>query len=616
MSKNKSSNKFLLLLYSHPRIAVASVLILINIIVVFLFTGILSIIRQTNFFSELAYCFVFTMSSDGLYDFFSDKDVFCLVIKILLALIQMIIFSGALIGFTTDVLSSMFDKRLENRGKLHLKNHFVILNWSNIGPNIVYELSYLEGEKTIVILSENERETVINSIDNLFTLNKKKKKNIRIFVKKGDPNSTKYLSDISIESAKCVGILLADKEDTISDKNGISTKDLHSFKLLMSIINISGSSNIVVESETNETVEKIEKLLKLTNPEVSKRISLFSHNSIIGHVLGRSVTNPVFSHLFHEIFAFKGVEFYSIPIMDISEALKKYNDCIPIINYDDDDLVDENGNKQADSLYVLSDEASSLGERKKYQNFVKPLKFKCDIKKQDFTLYILSDSNRAEFVIQEIESHNRTFNTHIVCKNYSYKSDLNILINDLDNDKGVKKILFLSGETDDINSQDADIFVSLLELKLRTKLIDGIEIYSEVVNPNNLKSLQNLGVVSIIVSNKIISLFMIQLLTHPHSRKFYRDVIMSNEVDISGCSSIDFDIVKASEVLDFDGSLTFETKSEFVQSFYEASNHKYMVIGIRKSSDPIDKITFLCDNMDKPMNLEINSDDELIIVTY
>ena len=61
---------------------------------------------------------------------------------------------------------------------------------------------------------------------------------------------------------------------------------------------------------------------------------------------------------------------------------------------------------------------------------------------------------------------------------------------------------------------------------------------------------------------------------------------------------------------------TFETKSEFVQSFYEASNHKNMVIGIRKSSDPIDKITFLCDNMDKPINLEINSDDELIVVNY
>ena len=116
--------------------------------------------------------------------------------------------------------------------------------------------------------------------------------------------------------------------------------------------------------------------------------------------------------------------------MDITEALQKYNDCIPIINYDDDDLVDEKGNKQADSLYVLSDEASHLGERKKHQNFVKPLKYKSDIKKEDFTLYILSDSNRAEFVIQEIESHNKTFNTHIVCKNYSYKSDLNLLINE------------------------------------------------------------------------------------------------------------------------------------------------------------------------------------------
>ena len=217
MKKKEKSNRFLLLFYSHPRIAIAMILILVNLLVISLFTGILTLIKQSNFFDELAYCFIFTMSSDGVYDFTSDRDIACLVIKIILALIQMIIFSGALIGFTTDVLSTTFDKRLENRGKLHLKNHYVLLNWSSIGPNIVYELSFLEGEHTIVILTEKEREEVINDIDNIFTLNNKKKKGVRIFVKKGDPNSLKHLSDISINEAKCVGILLNNEEDHLSE---------------------------------------------------------------------------------------------------------------------------------------------------------------------------------------------------------------------------------------------------------------------------------------------------------------------------------------------------------------------------------------------------------------
>ena len=108
-NKKETSNKFLLLFYSYPRIAIAIILVLVNLVVVALFTGILALVRETNYFSELPYVFIFTMSSDGLYDYTADKDIACLVIKIVLALIQMVIFSGALIGFTTDVLSSICD---------------------------------------------------------------------------------------------------------------------------------------------------------------------------------------------------------------------------------------------------------------------------------------------------------------------------------------------------------------------------------------------------------------------------------------------------------------------------------------------------------------------------
>ncbi len=82
------------------------------------------------------------------------EDVACFIIKVVLTIVQMVIFSGALIGFTMDVLQNAIDRRMENLGKLNLKNHFVFLNWSTIGPNIIHDLSYLEGEKIIVILSE------------------------------------------------------------------------------------------------------------------------------------------------------------------------------------------------------------------------------------------------------------------------------------------------------------------------------------------------------------------------------------------------------------------------------------------------------------------------------
>ena len=126
---DKKSNKFLLLWYSHPRIAIGLVLIAVNLLVILLFTAILSLVSGNPFFDELAYLFTYTMCSDGIYDFVNNQeDLACFVIKIVLTVVQMVIFSGALIGFATDILQDTFDHRLENKGKLHLKNHFVFLD--------------------------------------------------------------------------------------------------------------------------------------------------------------------------------------------------------------------------------------------------------------------------------------------------------------------------------------------------------------------------------------------------------------------------------------------------------------------------------------------------------
>ena len=143
MKKQKDS-KILLLWYSHPRIAIALMLVGINLVVIFLFTIILSIVSGNSFIDELAYLFTYTMCSDGIYDFVNnDEDLMCFIIKIVLTIVQMVIFSGALIGFTTDLLSSTFDKRLENKGKMYLANHYVFLNWSTIGQNIIYDLYFV-----------------------------------------------------------------------------------------------------------------------------------------------------------------------------------------------------------------------------------------------------------------------------------------------------------------------------------------------------------------------------------------------------------------------------------------------------------------------------------------
>jgi hypothetical protein len=139
-----------------------------------------------------------------------------------------------------------------------------------------------------------------------------------------------------------------------------------------------------------------------------------------------------------------------------------------------------------------------------------------------------------------------------------------------------------------------------------------VEIFAEIVNPSNLTALKNLGILSVIVSNRIISLAMIQLLTHPGSKRFYRDMISTNnEEDEDG---IDFELVKACELFDFDDHLVFTSKAEMVQVMYNSTNKTMMCIGVIYKG--ASKISFLCDKMDVEEESIINRDDELIIVKY
>ena len=615
MKKERKSGGLYLFWYTHPRAAIALLLVAINLVVILFFTALLSIISKNPFFEELSYLFTYTMCSDGIYDFVNQQeDVTCFVIKIVLTVVQMVIFSGALIGFTTDILQSTINKRVENVGKLKLRDHYVFLNWSAIGPNIIYDLSFQEEKKTIVILCEKNRHEVMTSIENIFTENQRSIRNMELFIKYGTPNSSKHLKDVSIDNAKYIGVLLSDESVTEDDGILISDADLSSFKVLMAIRNMGSRANIAVEVENESTEKRIEHFLHKTDPSLLNRVSVFAHNSVIGHILGRAVINPLYSQLFHHILSYKGCEFYSLPTMDLEQALYRYHNCIPIINYDDDCEIDENGETAADQLYFLADDFESIEERKTPHSFAKPIPYRERIIRENFTLIILSDSDRVRFVSEELDAYNRLFGKSITVEVHSYSENIDIFAEHIRAIPGNKKILLLSSERGNQADQDADVFIALISLKISGKLDPHIPIYAEIVNPKNLISMQNLGVASVIVSSKIISLFMAQLLTHPGSRRFYRDIILTNGIGDAG--SIDFDIIRAEDLLEFNAQeMTFSSKSELIQSFFLASGKKKMCVGIKPEGSDCQEISFLSSETDTAAPVTLHPKDELILIT-
>ena len=610
----KRHNYFLEFWYSHTKLGTAIMLLIINVLLTLVFALVFMLIAKTNFADALRYCSILAMSSDGIWTiqemFGGSQYNVLLIFHFIIIIIQMLFFSGALIGFVSAILDSIFDNVENSRKKLHLSNHYVLLNWSDLGPNLIYDLSFKDGHKTVVILSNHDRDEVITSIKDIFTENHKPLKGIRFFVKQGNPFLGQNLADISIKNAKSVGIL-QDSSWENSDKlyDGLTQKDFNAFRLLMSIINLVDDAPIVVEAERRLLEKKVDELFKNANID-TKKISVFSHNLVIGHILGKAIIKSEYVDFYNEVLSYDGVEFYGIPPMSIKEALETYSDCIPVALYDDDDEVDAEGNKAPDHLYIL-DEDGRATPRKNKVSIDRKLELINELDCIDTSYFIVGDELNTKFICEEIED-SKKINKGKIEYDFYDEDNLDALVEDINKSKAERKVLLLTHNRNVADNNDANILVSMLSLSVDYDVLKNVELYVEVKNPNNFVTVKNMGVAKTIISNKLISLFMIQLLTHPESRKFYKDILVPN--DNLEDSGIDFEIIKASNILKMEDKLVFNSKAELVQSFYNTTKGESMIIAYKNPGD--EKLNYLASNMDKQEEIVLTKETKIVVTRY
>ena len=318
MFRRKQPNRLKLFYYSHPYFVIFNVLIVYNLILIALAalvmtylmqgltdeTGFTMAINWDSYMKNLEYCMVFTMNNGGIYN---QAPTSVIILKIILSILQMITFTGALIGLATSILQSMFDHRIHNVGKIKIKHHYVILEWSAVGPNLIRELSFIRGNKTIVILSNKDRDEIQEEIDNLFLETGTSKKHLKIFVKNGNPASRKALKEINIDKAEAIAILGASSWLEASKVN-----DSISFKILMSVISITKKANIVIETDDQEVTKNIHDLMLTSNELKEAKISIFSRNTIVGHVLAKTAINADYPNLYYSLLSFRNGSFYTV----------------------------------------------------------------------------------------------------------------------------------------------------------------------------------------------------------------------------------------------------------------------------------------------------------------
>ena len=574
MKRRKNPNRLKLFYYSHPYFVIFNLLIIYNLILIALAAlvmtylmngierdGISMAINWQSYLKNLEYCAVFTMNTGGIYD---AAPTAVIILKIIISVLQMITFTGALIGLATSILQGMFDRRIHNIGKIKIKHHFVILEWSAVGPNLVRELSFMKGDKTVVILSELNRDDIIEQIDNLFLETGTSKKHLKLFVKQGNPSSRKALKEINIHKAASIAILGAS-----SWLNSTKQTDTTSFKILMSVMSITKTANIVIETDDPEVTKNIHDLMKASRDLSSTNISIFSRNTIVGHVLAKAALNANYPELYYSLLSFQSGSFYAVDKpYSIEEALSRYNNCLPSFRYKTSDKDDK------DLLFINALQESYIRRTLFKRKRLAEAPYKKNLSKDTFNLYVIGENDRSEAIEETVKRHNSLHEGKVDLKILPIDVDIEALLEDLTKKKGKKKILILSDNNAEEENVDSNVFLTLIKIKAHEELSKDVEVFAEIFDPSNRFSLETLNISGVIIANQIVAVYLTQLLCHVESHKLYEDLLMPDEE-----SSITFEIRQAKELLDIKESLSFSSSGDFINALYQSSNKEYLPIG-------------------------------------
>ena len=601
----KIKSKSTLKTYQKPLLVTIGNLIAINIVVLIIASIVaLSIDSEgkyfeNNFFKAFISAIKWMISVNSINAYDVKEDLKIMILAIVVIAIGMILFSGAIIATLTTAIRSYIDKKSKAKGKIELEDHFVILNYNGKVPDIVYNLMCKGFKQNIVILSKKDKDYITTEIESVISTynHDNKKKKINVIVKEGSPLLRGNLDDISISKAS--NIVIMSREDmSHGDDENISNADLMSLKIMLALgnFNIAKSCNIVVETDTEETKEKIENLAHTINNLKTKSIIPVSFNKKIGQIIAQTIIEPLMANVYLELLSYEGYEFYSYTKMEVDNYLKRYNNAIPIIKYN--------------YLYVFAEDEKDLAKKreKAYLDF-KKLNINEKESKENFTVFVIGNNDKSKYIIENLKLSSALYCADFKIKEY-HKDDTSTLIKDIKETDGIKKVLILSDDTVSSDSFDANVFVTLIALQNAFPDHSNLPFITELLDSRNLNSVKDFNIKNAIISNRIMSLLITQLALNKDSKKFF-DGLLTIDSEVGG-DVFDIKISKVSELFAPNNDLTFESKAELIHSFYESFDKQCMILGYIKNGT----ITFIAKDQDAKEKITLSMDDSLVYIKY
>lgn len=305
-------------------------------------------------FFEAVFCTITMILDAGCIQFvvadIGAAKVMVVIVCLIIIMIGMISFTGAVIGYITNYISGFIENANTGKRKLKISDHVVILNWNSCASEIVNDLLYCEEEKPkVVVLVNSRKQEILKEIDErlsdtiarenqeileqcagmgffgrlLYIKRNKFKKNVTVIVREGDIFSSKQLNDISLEYARMVVILGNDMNNTMC-KLGYheiteerQKGNSQTVKTLMQVADItaaehsSDNQKIIVEISDDWTAALVSRIIQRKQVDGKCNIVPVRVNQILGQILSQFSLMPELNLAYRELFSNKGTAFFT-----------------------------------------------------------------------------------------------------------------------------------------------------------------------------------------------------------------------------------------------------------------------------------------------------------------
>lgn len=379
---NKFKEWLSIRLVKNPGGMVLTAILLFNIIFFLLSSVIISSLSlegtEKMGFVEAAICTITMILDAGCIQFvvadIGKSGIAITLVCLVVVLIGMISFTGAVIGYITNYISHFIEDANSGNRRLILHDHFVILNWNSRATEIVNDMLFSDEKQKVVILVptrkeeiekeieerladtiENENKAIkekyasLSPVQRYFSIKKEKfRKNVTVIVREGDIFSTKQLFDISLDKARSVIILGSDINNSACrfelkeriNENGRGNSQ--TIKTLMQVADITANEKsadnqkIIVEITDEWTLDLVRKIIDSKQVKGKCNIIPVKVNEVLGQILSQFCLMPELNMAYSELFSNKGAEFHSEAHTDedetsfIEKYLADHNHAIPV----------------------------------------------------------------------------------------------------------------------------------------------------------------------------------------------------------------------------------------------------------------------------------------------